>query len=412
MKEKLIIKNFGPIKSVELELGNFTIIIGEQATGKSTVARVLAVCRYFSYIALDNVFSAGQSKFSGGLAAWGLEEAVKKDSYIFYQCDHYALTVKQVSLNTRESNPDAKRKYQMNDIATFVPELRPLSNEFSNLLNELNKIYRAPTDIEVHYGLINRTIPTSFYQNDVAKVMANPFYLPAERGLQSIFSLGKNSIQNISDALFNQLAQLDQIARLFKKDTQIDPLDITYKNVDGRGYIRKNNEKEYYSLYNAASGYQSTIPVVLMAKYYAEIRKKRKTFIIEEPELNLYPTAQQKLIQYLAATTVDSKNVILATTHSPYVLAALNNLLYAGKLSKLGDAVSKKVKKIIPLAYWLDVNNFSAYKLTKDGLAENIMDKKYGLIRHEKLDEVSKSINSDFDKLLRIELKSEELNIA
>ncbi|MEO7801731.1 MAG: AAA family ATPase, partial [Ginsengibacter sp.] len=41
MKEKLIIKNFGPIKSVEIELRMFNVLIGDQGTGKSTIAKVL-----------------------------------------------------------------------------------------------------------------------------------------------------------------------------------------------------------------------------------------------------------------------------------------------------------------------------------------------------------------------------------
>ena len=45
MREKLIIKNFGPIKSVDLDLGKITVLIGEQATGKSTIAKVLSICR-------------------------------------------------------------------------------------------------------------------------------------------------------------------------------------------------------------------------------------------------------------------------------------------------------------------------------------------------------------------------------
>ena len=50
LKEKLIIQNFGPIKHIELDLGIVNVLIGEQATGKSTVAKLLAVCRYFSFI--------------------------------------------------------------------------------------------------------------------------------------------------------------------------------------------------------------------------------------------------------------------------------------------------------------------------------------------------------------------------
>ena len=59
MKEKLIIKNFGPIKSVDLDLGKITVLIGDQATGKSTVAKVLSICRYFSYIVDYNPLERG-----------------------------------------------------------------------------------------------------------------------------------------------------------------------------------------------------------------------------------------------------------------------------------------------------------------------------------------------------------------
>lgn len=79
MQERLVIENFGPIKSIDLNLGKMTILIGEQATGKSTVAKVLAVCRYFSYII--ERFENNDSYFSIGLENWGISEYIKKFSY-------------------------------------------------------------------------------------------------------------------------------------------------------------------------------------------------------------------------------------------------------------------------------------------------------------------------------------------
>jgi recombinational DNA repair ATPase RecF len=35
MDSKLIVKNFGPIKNVELDLRNVNVFIGQQATGKT-----------------------------------------------------------------------------------------------------------------------------------------------------------------------------------------------------------------------------------------------------------------------------------------------------------------------------------------------------------------------------------------
>ncbi|MEJ7682233.1 MAG: AAA family ATPase [Segetibacter sp.] len=87
MKEKLIIRNFGPIKNVELELARFNVLIGENATGKSTVSKVLAVCRYFSYILDDKLFP---NAFENGLNARGLTEYIQSSSYISYDCKHYS----------------------------------------------------------------------------------------------------------------------------------------------------------------------------------------------------------------------------------------------------------------------------------------------------------------------------------
>jgi hypothetical protein len=275
LKEKLIIKNFGPIKSVELELGRFNVLIGEQATGKSTVAKVLAVCRYFSYIALDNPGENDESRFSAGLTAWGLNEAVKNDSYIFYECKHYALTVEQKLKPWITGSPGKKGKYNLN---IFLPSLRPISQEFKDLLSELYKIWRP---VKTAIGGIENRIPTSFFQNDVATVLDNPLYIFTERGLQSLFSLGKSSIPNISDSLYNYFDKSTFIiSNNFKTETNIDPLDIVYKNENGRGYI-KNSNHDFLSLSNAAGGYQSTTPIVLLTKYYSEIKKRKKLSLLK-----------------------------------------------------------------------------------------------------------------------------------
>jgi hypothetical protein len=403
MKEKLIIKNFGPIKHVELDLGKFNVLIGEQATGKSTVAKVLAVCRYFSYIALDEGFYAGYSNFSVGLESWGLSEFVKKDSKIFYECKHYSVTVEQRAIPIRDNLPGENGKYEIQEVTTFLPALKPISEEFINLLSELTKILSAPKE-GFSFDPLDRKIPASFFLIDVANVMDNPFYLTTERGLQSIFSLGKESIGNMSDSLFNSFAKMDGIARSFKSDTIIEPLGIVYKNVNGRGYV-KSKSHDFLSLFNGASGYQSTIPVVLLIKYYAEIKRERKTFIIEEPELNLFPNAQQKLIQYLVDKTMNFGNKILINTHSPYILTSLNNLLYA---YKTGEGNPEETSKIIQKKYWLNPNEVSAYLMLPDGTCEDIFNREESLIAADRIDEVSALINKEFSDLINIEMEINE----
>ncbi len=257
MEERLVVKNFGPIKDVDIRIGKLTVLIGEQATGKSTLGKLLAVCRYFSYIA-DGPLSRN---FEEGLSAWGLEDAHKNENTtIDYYCKHYSVHVYGVLGNSHSL--DSGDKYGAS-LALMV-DLVPKSEKFKHLLKDLGdlKPKSNPKSPSVWWQ-----IPTSFLQNEVAQVLDNPFYLPAERGLQSIFSLGRNSIQNISDSLFNQFAELDQIARNFTDGLSIPPLDIEYKNQNGFGYFRKKGEEQYHKMQNAASGYQSTIPIVLLIEY-------------------------------------------------------------------------------------------------------------------------------------------------
>lgn len=390
MKEKLIIKNFGPIKSVELELGRFNVLIGEQATGKSTVAKLLAVCRYFSYIINYKNDEWFEHNFIEGLKSWGLNEALKESTYIYYKCLDYEFVCKAHKVT------EADQEYGLKEWITVHTSINPLSVRFKKLLKELD-------NLRLNLGTnfpINVTIPYSFFQNDVGAVMDNPFYLPTERGLQSIFSLGKNSIPNINDSLYNQFTRIDQMVRLFNLETEIEPLNIIYKNESGRAYIRKKNENDFFSLNNGASGHQSTIPIVLATKYYSEIKKKNKTFITEEPELNLFPEAQYRLINYLVDKIINYKNSILITTHSPYVLTSLNNLIYA---YKIGQLYPEQTVKIIKKKYWLNQQDLSVYMMLPDGTCEDIFDREEGLIKAEKIDGVSGLLNKEFEELLNIE---------
>lgn len=408
MTERLTIKNFGPIKDVTIDLRSVNLLIGENATGKSTVAKVLAVCRYFSYIKWDGSFmtpNINESNFSKGLAAWGLSEHIKTNSFIYYQCHHYTLTVENKTVHLPEYDTESNSVTEIL-ISVFSETLNPLSKEFENLLLELENL-KSEANNEYSYENTFWIPPASFFQNNVAAIMDNPFYLPAERGLQSIFSLGKSSIQNLSDALFNQLAKVDGILRRFKDEVEIDPLSVYYKNIDGRGYIRKKEEVKYYSLFEAATGYQSTIPVVLTMKYYNEKRKKNKTFIIEEPELNLFPKAQSELVNYLVYGTVNFGNTILLTTHSPYILTSLNNLMYA---FEVGKKEPEETNKIIDKKYWINPNDVSAYMLLPDGTSEDIVDREEGLIKAEKIDGVTNLLNEQFSSMLNLQFSENEFD--
>jgi len=404
-KEKLVIRNFGPIKNVELELGRINILIGENATGKSTVAKVLAVCRYFSFLVDANfgIHEEFVGSFKNGLIIWGLNDYFKHDTYINYDCKHYQFSIQEeIDTASIAVNEDHTTYDNFN---TIKPTLVPKSQEFKLLLSYLEKLTPKINGEPLDFAFGGWIVPNEFYKNYVSKVMDNPFYFPTERGLQSLFSLGQSSIPNISNFLFNYFVKVDSIVKQkeFKSPNYIEPLKIMYYNSEGQGLVRKYNETEYYKLDTAASGYQSTIPIVLLFKHYHEIRKKSKTFIIEEPELNLFPTAQNELMRYLVSQTNKYNSTLLATTHSPYILTSLNNMMYAYQKGKYNEI---EVSNIINKDYWLNPHEVSCYRLLSDGTTIDIIDNELKLIDAGQIDEISRYLNEDYDKLSDIKINN------
>lgn len=369
---------------------------------------MLAVCRYFSYIVSDQgEFSYPiENRFLEGLTTWGLDESLNSDSVIVYKNKHYSLEAKYRFFEGVEHDDEGNQISFREQL--FLPTLTDLSTEFINLLDELNKIKPKSATGLHDFSSLFWTIPTSFFKNDVAAVLDNPFYLPTERGLQSIFSLGKSSIPNISDSLFNQLARLDQISRTFNKETVIDPLSITFINETGRAYVKKIGENRSHSLSKGASGYQSGIPIVLVIKYYNDIRKKAKTLLIEEPELNLFPSTQKLLVNYLVESSVKFGHTILLTTHSPYVLTSINNLMYA---YEVGQKDEDGVSKIIPKKNWVNPSDVSVYRLLADGTCKKIIEKTEDgtLIDASEIDGISRELNSEFDELIRLDMENTDM---
>lgn len=43
---RLIIKNIGPIKDVDIKLNKVNVFIGQQSSGKSTIAKIISFCSW------------------------------------------------------------------------------------------------------------------------------------------------------------------------------------------------------------------------------------------------------------------------------------------------------------------------------------------------------------------------------
>lgn len=120
--------------------------------------------------------------------------------------------------------------------------------------------------------------------------------------------------------------------------------------------------------------------------------------IVEEPEQNLFLKTQAdvlyKLIEY---KNISEDNKLIFSTHSPYMLTALNNAIFAHDvLNKTGKTIEQLEKnKMIPF------EQVSAYTF-ENGTVSSVTNEETRLIDAVLIDECSININDTFDTLLEI----------
>jgi predicted ATPase len=144
----------------------------------------------------------------------------------------------------------------------------------------------------------------------------------------------------------------------------------------------------------ASSSIKQLVPLLLFLRFQAT---ENQLLIIDEPEMGLHPEAQAKLLEVLAIL-VNLGVKVLVTTHSPYFMAHLNNLLNdetdAKTLRRQASALYLKDSRA-----FLPANKISAYEMKDKGaegcVLEDLHDPDYG-IRWDTLSDVSVDIQQKY----------------
>lgn len=158
------------------------------------------------------------------------------------------------------------------------------------------------------------------------------------------------------------------------------------------------DDRHYTKLNFASSGQQEAMWILLMV--FLLILERRSVFlVVEEPEAHLFPEAQQELVSLLALLSNSNDNQILITTHSPYILSSMNNLLYA---ASVGKTRPREAGEVVDRRLWLGRERV-AVRFIAGGESRDIMDPATGLIESEAIDSASANINAAFDQLVELD---------
>ena len=423
--ERIIINKLGPIKNCDLQLKDFMVFTGPQASGKSTIAKSIFFFKNIKNLVImqinkrffernDVLELSTKNRLlkeirSNFLQTFGTTWCMDNDMSIEY---YYT---ESVFIKIRLKDDPITPNYIWIDLSEKLIEFL---NLYDNLgLEELTYI-RNNGDIEkkvdevfeddesVIYIPAGRSMMTLFssqlmfmysVMNDDQKRSLDyctQNYL--ERIMQlkpsfssSVQSLIKNKIE-LTDAKINK-ENLQQCAELMK-----NILHGEYRNVDGEERLQVSSDR-YVKINFASSGQQEAVWILNVVFYYL-LNNKKSYFIIEEPESHLFPNSQKLMTEFISLAK-NGGNKILLTTHSPYILGTINNLLYANKISKEID--NKRLAEIINPHKWLDFDKVSAY-FVEHGVMRACLDEEFEAINNEIIDGASEDINDEYEKMVEL----------
>lgn len=419
-KENLIIKNFGPIKEVNIELKKINIFIGGQSTGKSTISKLISIFRDPNYWKLkdEKVFEKHLNKFN-------IHSYLKKNSVIEYVSEncHFSYngkgneTIIKVNDSYYKGFANSIKELQKMFSSDDVPEPKEV---ISLLIDNSKKIIELLKE-EYKFLKENKTVPKKIIKEreELEKIdnagqclldlvdnfQKDSVYIPAERivisNLSNIgFQLEDNNVSLPKYII--EFGSLFQKSRSEINKVKLEMLKITYDFSSNEDKILLGKSKSIY-LTEASSGVQSLTPLYLVVENASTKDNNITTLVIEEPELHLFPKNQNSLIEYLISKSNKNNDELVLTTHSPYVLSSLNKLLYASIVGEL-DGKKSKVSKIISEDKWISPSIFTCYFIS-DGKCRSIIDSETGLISQNELDNISTSISEDFNELVDIQLE-------
>lgn len=424
---KLKVKNFGPIKEGYVEndgyisIPDVTLFIGDQGTGKSSIAKILSTC------------------------SW-IEKAMLKDNNIY----GLEFTGIKEYRNTEHNGENYDLKYRL---------------EYQNIQNYFSK----DTFVEYIGNYFKITFSegkTSFYslhseKEEVSYILPQIMYIPAERNFISVVE-GAKSVKNLPSPLYTFLDEYEDAVSALGGQKQKLPLsgfEYQFDSSIKEGVILGTESNYKIKLSEASSGLQSATPLFLVTDYlsklvtgrYNTLSKKRSSLIddmskdeminlvreaggedweekielqniedrfknkrflniVEEMEQNLYPKSQQSILYDLIRCVNSSPgNGLVLTTHSPYVINYLSLSIKAHTIkTKIKSSSNNKILSdlnvIVPQESIISGDRVAIYELGQDGKITKLPTWGDGIPSDENsLNESLRITNDLFNDLLELE---------
>lgn len=365
----IIIQHFGAIKmhNAPIEIKKVTFFIGNQGSGKSTVAKLIATFMWIEKALVrgdyDRKWFERKNRFKNTFLPYHrIENYLKENTFIQYEGEAYIITYENESLKLEEKK---NNNYSLPQIM-YVPSERNFIayvrspkelKLFSEALKEFLTEFDNSKEIVKNLSLpINEAILDYDKLNDALNLKGKDYKIKlteASSGFQSFVP-----IHMVSNYLVNTI----------KKDSGI--------KVSMSGEEKDRFRKEVEQIYKNElfTDEQKRIAISVLSKKF---NKTSFVNIIEEPEQNLFPTSQGNMLYSLLKINNEiADNKLIITTHSPYLVNYVSLAVEAGKL-KQGVTAEKggRLNEIVPI----NADDLAIYQLKEEDGTIELLDSYEGI---------------------------------
>lgn len=429
---KLTISNFLSIETADIEVERLNVFIGPQAQGKSLVVKLIY---YFESMVRDALLEVVPGDRS--LAALKKENLERFEDYFpkyawgvrafELRYEHEGICITVTRKGGRKNNPAT-----LTILPSFVELLTDLQKRYKLLEEQADPMLRR---VAVPHMMRRRTLLNILSRVPfLNRFVVNSVFVPASRAFfanieKNVFTLISNrfEIDRFMAEFGATLERIRQILLIRQKGTRrrgkvrggnTFVRETGWDEIIRGDYVFDEDEEtvqmdgRVVRLSNSSSGQQEAIPLLLVLSHTEllglgiEKYGESANVVIEEPEAHLFPRAQSEMAKFITRTlNRNAQNRAAFTTHSPYMLTAMNNLAFAGKIySGLNaeDPMREKVEAIVPHRLSILPREMRAYKV-ENGKVDSIVDKATGLINAYLVDQVSEEFGAEFTRLLEIE---------
>ena len=367
----ITIRNFGAIKeqSAPIEIKKVTFFIGNQGSGKSTVAKLIATFMWIEKALFKESynpqwFEKNNTFIDLFLSYHRLENYLKENTYIQYIGSAFSITYTKGQLS-----------FEKKEMAYALPQLMYVPSE-RNFISYM----KSMRELKVASAALNDFLAAYTYAKEKMTEIPLPInesYLLYDKDRDILYVKGEDYRVQLSEASsgFQSLVPLflvsDYLVNSIRNKTE--PMSIEE---------RKQFEKQIKEIY--ANPYFTEEQRRSAANALSEkFNKTSFVNIVEEPEQNLFPTSQRDMLYSLLKINNEiTANKLIITTHSPYLVNYVSVSVEAGKL-KQGVIAEKggQLSEIVPI----NADDLAIYQLKEEDGTIQLLDSYEGIPSDENM---------------------------